>query len=307
MEDISSIAKSTNIKEISIDNNPISLAGDCVSFLVSYLPNLTILNSMQITEQVRKAAMAWRRNKETTNAAFLDLTSDVCLHVRREEVISNARTNWELLRSQTKCLNKTSDLIGKYNGDISDFVLKSEKKMPALTIEKKMKRTSSQESQNTSSSNSSEFFRLPPILVPIINKMEQKNNLSTINAKENNDSFTSISPNIDSSTSSLISSDSEESGEKQLEKNDEETHSLQKIVSETNSELSAQTNNSGSSGNSSGAPGKLRKNVRNIRSAVNAKSGHGKLVQTRAVTAKPKKQQISPIIPLVNKDREQGK
>ncbi|ENN70784.1 hypothetical protein YQE_12449, partial [Dendroctonus ponderosae] len=68
VEDISSIAKSPNIKEISIDGNP-----------------------------VRKAAMAWRRNKENTNAAFMDLTSETSLNYRREEVISNARTNWELL------------------------------------------------------------------------------------------------------------------------------------------------------------------------------------------------------------------
>lgn len=42
--------------------------------------------------------MAWRRNKEATNAAFMDLTSETSLNTRREEVISNARTNWELLR-----------------------------------------------------------------------------------------------------------------------------------------------------------------------------------------------------------------
>lgn len=258
---------------------------------------------MQITEQVRKAAMAWRRNKETSNAAFLDLTSDVCLHVRREEVISNARTNWELLRSQTKCLaSKTPDSGVKLE---SDFVLKPEKriKVPALT-DKKMKRTSSQESQNTSSSNTSsgDFFRLPPILVPIINKMEQK---SLTAARENNisDSLSSLGPNVDSSTSSLISSDSEEC-EKPAEKGNEITA---KVVSETNSEISvntAQTNTS-SSGSSS-VNSKFRRNVRNIRSAVNVKTVHVRQVQARAVTAKPKKQ-ISPVIAPVNKDREQGK
>jgi hypothetical protein len=48
---MSSIAKSINLKEITIENNPISLAGDCVSFLVSYLPLLNSLNQLQITEQ----------------------------------------------------------------------------------------------------------------------------------------------------------------------------------------------------------------------------------------------------------------
>lgn len=52
VEDISSIAKSPNIKEISIDGNPVFLSGDCVSFLVSYLPHLVKLNNMLITDQV---------------------------------------------------------------------------------------------------------------------------------------------------------------------------------------------------------------------------------------------------------------
>lgn len=165
--------------------------------------------------------MTWRRNKESSNAAFLDLTSDVCLHVRREEVISNARTNWELLRSQTKCFTtKTHDLNVRLE---NDFVLTAfgriEKKttkalkVPSILDKRTvLTRTSSQDtenSQNTSSSTAStnEFFRLPPILVPIINKMEQKNSL--VRAQENriSDSLSSIGPNVDSSVSSLMTSD----------------------------------------------------------------------------------------------------
>lgn len=95
---MSSIAKSINLKEITIENNPISLAGDCVSFLVSYLPLLNSLNQLQITEQVRRAANAWRRSKENTDQNFQHLSTDVSSSIRREEIISNARTNWELIR-----------------------------------------------------------------------------------------------------------------------------------------------------------------------------------------------------------------
>lgn len=235
LEDITSVAKATNIKEISIDNNPLSLGGDCVSFLVSYLPHLAVLNSMQVTDQVRKAAMAWRRSKESTNAAFLDLTSDVCLDIRREEVISNARTNWELLRSQTKCLMTAKTVCDTNLKLESDFVLTSyaktetrsfkvsksrigATKIPILPDKKlHLTRTSSQETENslnTSSSNTSsnEFFRLPAILVPIINKMEQKDNL--LRCKENrvSDSLSSIGPNVDSSVSSLLSTETDEYG-----------------------------------------------------------------------------------------------
>jgi hypothetical protein len=97
---MSSIAKSINLKEITIENNPISLAGDCVSFLVSYLPLLVSLNQLQITEQVRRAAHAWRKSKENSDQNYKHLSSDVNSNIRREEIISNARTNWELIRSQ---------------------------------------------------------------------------------------------------------------------------------------------------------------------------------------------------------------
>ncbi|EAA01243.5 AGAP002013-PA [Anopheles gambiae str. PEST] len=100
VEDMAAIAKAINLKEVTIENNPVSLAGDCVSFLVSYLPGLVSLSQMQITEQVRRAASAWRRNKELSDSKYSNLSSDVCQSMRREEIISNARTNWELLRSQ---------------------------------------------------------------------------------------------------------------------------------------------------------------------------------------------------------------
>lgn len=100
IDDMSTIAKSINLKEITIENNPISLAGDCVSFLVSYLPMLISLNQLQITEQVRRAANAWRRSKENSDQNFQHLSTDVSSSIRREEIISNARTNWELIRSQ---------------------------------------------------------------------------------------------------------------------------------------------------------------------------------------------------------------
>lgn len=190
---------------------------------------------MQITDQVRKAAMAWRRNKESTNTTYMDLTSDVSMNYRREEVISNARTNWELLRSQTKCLTSNVNTVDKTLKNLkpdSDFVLTSlantkaknpvaltkaksytsiTTKVPALHDKKRfLVRTPSQDtenSQNTSSSNNSgnEYFKLPPILVPIINKLEQKVEEQHKEGVKLSGSMSSIGPNIDSSVSSLAS------------------------------------------------------------------------------------------------------
>ncbi|KAK9307315.1 hypothetical protein QLX08_002328 [Tetragonisca angustula] len=102
IEDVGSLAKAIHLKEITIDGNPVTLNRDYVSFLVSYLPNLQFLSSMPITEQVRRAAIAWRTTKEQSNSTFLNLSTQVCMNARREEIISNAKINWELLRCHSK-------------------------------------------------------------------------------------------------------------------------------------------------------------------------------------------------------------
>ncbi|KAG8338338.1 Leucine-rich repeat-containing protein 49, variant 2 [Homalodisca vitripennis] len=125
IEDMSSVVKASQVREVSVDGNPIALVGDCVSFLVSYLPNLELLSQVQVSEQVRKAAMAWRVNKEQTCAAFSNLSAGITEEEesKREEVIYNARTNWELLRSQT-----TKSLLGRHSSSLRD--LRSEEMVP---------------------------------------------------------------------------------------------------------------------------------------------------------------------------------
>ncbi|CAG9862112.1 unnamed protein product [Phyllotreta striolata] len=350
IEDISSLAKSSNIKEITIDNNPVLLGGDCISFLVSYLPLLNKLNSMQVTEQVKKAAMAWRRNKEITNSTFMDLTNDVSLNCKREEVISNARTNWEFLRSQTKCLANNNTVVERSLKNLKpdlEFImtplrksaptshpksanvkLKSSGKVPALPDRKfGLLRTSSQDTENSSSNSSvNEYFKLPPILVPIVNRIDDRPEGSVKAC-----SLSSLGPNVDSSISSIASSseiettcscmskesDSDSDSECRVELATEEI--MKKISIEdstvkcpevdesrskncgstdTSSALSHTTTTNLSNPTSEIAP---KMAVRNIRSAVHAKPVNAKC-NVRASTAKIKKQS-SPALP---KDREQG-
>ncbi|KAG6456164.1 hypothetical protein O3G_MSEX009598 [Manduca sexta] len=103
VEDMSSLAEATSLIDVSLDGNPVALGGDCTPFLVSYLPNLLTLTNMHVTEQVRRAAMAWRSNKEAARAAYCALGGAAQQEARRDQVINNARTNWELLRSENKC------------------------------------------------------------------------------------------------------------------------------------------------------------------------------------------------------------
>lgn len=375
---MSSVAKAVNLREVAIDNNPVSLGGECVSFLVSYLPQLCLLSNMQITDQVRKAAMAWRRNKESSNAAFMDLTSDVCLNVHREEIISNARTNWELLRSQTKCIAATNckssstvlkdfkietdfvltpinkpeiKTLGPQRGKVMDKRFSGTSKMCILP-DKKLNfiRTSSQDtenSQNTSSSNTSNhnMFRLPPILVPIINKLE--------GTKETGlrkwGSLSSLGPNVDSSSfpssnaSSSSSSDCESEKDSTDNKNMPEELTVVPVLeipekpplsssplicttisttnsggTDTSSTISTATSGVTTSGSDvSNTTASCRSNQssrissrRSIKSATTTLRSTNPKLPGRAVTAKPKQKLGSPVPPPVPappiKDREQG-
>ncbi|KRT80757.1 hypothetical protein AMK59_5313 [Oryctes borbonicus] len=361
---MSCIAKAVNIKELSIDNNPVFLGSDCISFLVSYLPNLTSLNSMQVTDMVRKAAMAWRRNKESTNSTFMELSSDVTLTGRREEVISNARTNWELIRCQTKCLtvtlNSTIAKVKKLEPDV-DFILTSllkpeskatsskpkngcTTKVPTLSNKKAYNRTTSQDtdtSQNTSSSNggNTELFRLPPILVPIINKMEQKEDNSLLRDGKLSDSLSSIGPNIDSSVSSLNSIHTDSSSSESESTDDdcnvsqrEECRPNEKLEEEIriadnqtcqecsveNIKIASSENNSDSGSslstntatsnitslslNSESSLKSSQKSLRSVKSATNFQNVQAK-INSRASTAKAKK--TSPVSSGC-REREQG-
>ncbi|XP_060805742.1 leucine-rich repeat-containing protein 49 [Amyelois transitella] len=103
VEDVSSLAEANSLIDISLDGNPVALGGDCTPFLVSYLPNLLTLTNMHVTDQVRRAAMAWRDNKEAAHAAYCALGGSAQQAARRDQIINNARTNWELLRSENKC------------------------------------------------------------------------------------------------------------------------------------------------------------------------------------------------------------
>ncbi|CAH2089294.1 unnamed protein product [Euphydryas editha] len=124
IEDVASLAEATTLTEVSLDNNPVALGGDCTPFLVSYLPNLITLSSMHVSEQVRRAAMAWRGNKEAARAAYCALSGSAQQAARRDQIIHNARTNWELLRSENKCFINTTSLVKQEDID-KEFELPS--------------------------------------------------------------------------------------------------------------------------------------------------------------------------------------
>jgi leucine-rich repeat-containing protein 49 len=237
IEDMGSVIKALQIKEITIDGNPVNHTAECISFLVSYLPNLQILSTMQISEQIRRTAMAWRTLKEQSNSAFLDLSTQVCINVRREEVISNAKSNWELLRAQAKCFNSNISKINTPKCDqIRGFTFQSSNMIDILKLkslnrskskdfgsltsinenietDKSCKRKSNSTNNILKSDNLNQVdtleFKLPPILVPIIdnltNNQVHRNIVTT--AKTNS----GLQNCTDSSGSDIESSESHQS------------------------------------------------------------------------------------------------
>lgn len=215
VEDMSCIAKAINLKEITVENNPVSLAGDCCSFLVSYLPNLAMLSQMHVTEQVKRAAMAWRKSKETTDVNFVSISSEVGQSIRREEVISNARTNWELLRSQPQLTvnslkyprpNTETKLIGQ-----TPCKAATQEKVVTPKLEKNKSPSESQDSNDSMkelfqnpigsslANETAESFRLPPILEPTTS-CHVESHTNSIAKTENTSVEDSLGANVDSTS-----------------------------------------------------------------------------------------------------------
>ncbi|KYQ49264.1 Leucine-rich repeat-containing protein 49 [Trachymyrmex zeteki] len=248
IEDMSSLAKALQIKEITIDGNPVTLNTDYISFLVSYLPSLQLLSTMQISEQIRRTAMAWRFSKEQSNSTFLDLSTQVCMSVRREEVISNAKTNWEFLRTKVSLDNSNKVASNNAGNNNINILLRTQssnkfnainpksldkakikgfgsltsinENMEARKIHIK-KRSSSSENlfklEDTSKSYLLEF-KLPPILGSIVNNLTSNrfDNRLSKNNKENDCKMKVLSEHIenisDSETDSSQSHGSLKSG-----------------------------------------------------------------------------------------------
>lgn len=240
IEDMSSVCKAVQLKEVTIDSNPVALGNDCVNFLVSYLPNLQLLSHMQVTDQIRKNAKLWRANREVNNKTVSPENNDVVVDIKRAEVISNARTNWELLRTQTRCLpmsHLTSSLkdlrsISEYDYTIdkmvqSDSVLSVASSITLSSrdsIASSKKYTNTAESRRTpitrrsfsedtgenfilNSSEPIEYFKLPPILAPFVSekKSSPTSDTSDKSKEKKCESGSSVDPIIDSSISSAAS------------------------------------------------------------------------------------------------------
>ncbi|GLH07241.1 Protein artichoke [Gryllus bimaculatus] len=324
VDNMTSITKATELRELTIDNNPVSLGGDCVSFLVSYLPNLKSLSHMEVTDSVRKAALMWRANREGTQNQLCVKSSDSVVDAKREEVISNARTNWELLRSQTRGFPMENHLSGSLKDlrtelDVdmnaercvqsdsgisitssltANSIKPAVRELPIGDAEKRRskfsRRTQSQDSEAsqfttvTSNSTSFEFFKLPPILAPLFGSM-------AIDKEEGNLSQSEIASDGPVIRNEIIRRwDSLSSVEPNVDS------SLSSLPSDSSS--SEEIDSSEELGSSKETNLQAEDSKRSIKSAMPYRKHVSRKPMLRATTARPKQKSLSASC----KTREQG-
>ncbi|XP_014205196.1 leucine-rich repeat-containing protein 49-like [Copidosoma floridanum] len=197
IEDMSSVTKAPFIRVVSLDGNPVALTPDCVAFLVSYLPNLQVLSAMQVNEQVRKNALAWRTAKEQSDSAFLDLSAQVCgVRPRHDEatnitkqpgptttclqLLSPGKPKGEGAEDPGKATSKPVDLSSSILTRSARGVAQSRSRCPRSRHHQKPNRIRSSVSdgghRGTNHRPSELDFKLPPILAPIIDNLTRSCN-----------------------------------------------------------------------------------------------------------------------------------
>lgn len=93
-----SLVHLNKLQELAIDNNPVSAIEECVSYLVSHLPQLQTLNRLEVTDQVRRTAVIWKETRESLKCVAANTTQEPGKK-GRENIIYNAKSNWEQMRS----------------------------------------------------------------------------------------------------------------------------------------------------------------------------------------------------------------
>ncbi|XP_059059044.1 leucine-rich repeat-containing protein 49 [Achroia grisella] len=220
VEDVSSLAEATSLIDVSLDGNPVALGGDCTPFLVSYLPSLLTLTNMHVTDQVRRAAMAWRENKEAAHAAYCALGGTAQQAARRDQIINNARTNWELLRSENKCFmnltasNKTHETEKEFAIDASTVTLAHDgtqtiepSNLPDVVVSLQHIEAEDSDGKNNSSDNNIKANMMNGTKASPMRKLQRSATTRKCSDRRVNFSDRSVSQDTDASHSTSTSSD----------------------------------------------------------------------------------------------------
>lgn len=231
IDDLSGIKKLRQLKELTLDGNPVLSSEDCILFVISYIPTVQIFGQSKITEDIRKVSKIWRLRREFNEKPPISFEND-----RQER-----HDDCDIKRIRSASENRATQLR-KYIGDNKvklgcKLTSKSLNRLacsakPVRTPDKnaKARRASFSKGKTVSkdscygSETSVEYFRLPPILTSSLNSLDDgnvvlRNDPNT--SMESNKSFGSIHCESDSSTekSEETSASSESESKSIVEKN----------------------------------------------------------------------------------------
>lgn len=177
----------------------------------------------------------------------------------------------------------------------SKSFIKIPPKVPLLP-DKKLVRTTSQDTENsgsTTSNSNADILKLPPILLPIISKLEKRSGSLSSSVGPNIDSSSSMASGSDAAQSSSSSSSSE-SSESETDDNVLPNQSDQRTLPELEKHSSSTTDDTLSNLSSNLSTSESEKCSLKSRSVKSAASRRTPPVRTnsRAATAKPKKSTV---------------
>ncbi|XP_065216977.1 leucine-rich repeat-containing protein 49 [Planococcus citri] len=230
IDELGGLRKLRQLKELSLDGNPVISSEDCILYIISYIPSVLIFGQTKITDDIKKVAKVWRLRREfneKTSASFdvsklgQNLNKPLECDLKRarsasENRISHLRKrNSEFSRLKPDSKNSSSKYVNKSGccsaKPVRNFDRNAKLKRASFTKRK----TVSVDSCN-GSETSIEYIRLPPILTSSLGILDDCNvvmNADPNTSLESNKSYCSVrcesASSFDKSTDSSSSSDDE--------------------------------------------------------------------------------------------------
>lgn len=229
IEELSGIKKLRQLKELSLDGNPVISSEDCILYIISYIPSVQVFGQTKITDDIKKVAKVWRLRREfneKTSASFdvskLSQNPNKVIDCDLKRARSASENRISYLRKRTSDFNKLkSDSKSTSNKYISRAGYCSAKPPKTADRNAKFKRanytkrkTMSADSCN-GSETSIEYFRLPPILTSSLSILDDTAvmNIDPNTSLELNKSYCSIrcesASSIEKSSENSSSSESD--------------------------------------------------------------------------------------------------
>ncbi len=178
------VTKLQQLKELSLDGNPVLSSEDCIFFVVTRIPSVQIFGQTKITDDIKKVAKVWQLRKEFNEKPSASFDIDR-LRAPTDEDLDRTRSASENRISHLRKRNANSKFKEENTNPPTKFANRygscSAKPNQILEKNAKNRRADYSKRKNVSfescngSETSIEYFRLPPILTSSLNSADDCN------------------------------------------------------------------------------------------------------------------------------------